>query len=938
MHRLSLLSLVSVVVIMSSASTQSQPLNFSRHDDGVVVKLPEGAVRVQFWADNIVRVTHMPADGFPDRPSLMVLPDSKQTCRLELEKTNDGLLLSTSALRVRINSAGQVSFSTPDGRELLREQSTALTPAEVSGERTYHVEQVFRVPQSDALYGLGQHQDGVMNYRGHDVTLVQENRIVAVPFLSSSGGWGILWENYSKTKFHDGEDGTRLWSEVGDGVDYYLVAGGNLDGVIAGYRQLTGKAPLFGRWAYGYWQSKERYRSQKEIISVVKEYRRREVPLDNIVQDWQYWGKHGWNALEFDRRFFPNPKEMIDTLHALHSHVMISVWPNFDSSTAVWKDFRSHGYLCRKPDGTWTRLYDAYNPKARDLYWDWLNRKLFSIGIDAWWLDATEPEFAGANLDEVAEHIKELGRHYLGTWARYLNSYSLMTCKGVYEHQRAETDRKRVFILTRSGYGGQQRYAAATWSGDISASWEVLRKQISAGLNFCLSGLPYWSMDIGAFVPNNPLGSRDEAYRELYVRWFQFGAFCPIFRSHGTGTPREVWQFGDKGSWAYDALVKADKLRYRLLPTIYSLAWQVTQHDGTIMRALAFDFPHDERALNQDREFLFGKSLLVAPVTEKMYFEHTYTGQLIPSENLFTAESHRGGLTAEFFNGTHLDTLAATKVVPQIDFDWNQAGLPEGVNRYFFSVRFRGEIQTEEPGEYIFATTSNDGVRLWIGDKLVVDNWTGHGVTIDFGKIRLDGHKRYPIRLEYFQLKGNAIIRLKWIRPTEVKRLRPQQLPPVKNWPVYLPAGVRWFDFWTGRVHSGGRTLSVPAPIDRIPLFAREGSILAFGPVLQYWNEKPTDPIELRIYPGADAQFTLYEDEGDGYDYERGVYAVIPIRWDDETRTLTIGARRGRFPGMLEKRSFRIVLVRPGHGVGDEEEAKPDRVVEYEGKEIRVKL
>ncbi|NOZ57375.1 MAG: DUF4968 domain-containing protein, partial [Calditrichaeota bacterium] len=730
---------------MKTGWANAAPLDVSKSANGAAVHLPQGQVQVEFWAPNIVRVIHAPPEGYQERPSLMVLPGSKASVDWQLQQGSQELVLRTAALEVRIDSDGHVHFARPDGREVLHETGTELEPAEVSGERVYHVRQVFRVPADQALYGLGQHQDGVMNYRGHDVTLVQENRIVAVPFLSSSAGWGILWENYSKTKFHDGEDGTWLWSEVGDGVDYTFILGDNLDDVIAGYRRLTGKAPLFGRWAYGYWQSKERYRSQHEIISVAQEYRRRRVPLDNIVQDWQYWGEHGWNALEFDRRFFPDPKAMIDSLHALHTHVMISVWPVFDSTTAVWEDFKRHNFLCRKPDGSYTRLYDAYNPAARALYWDWLNRKLFSIGIDAWWLDATEPEFQGATLDEIAENAKAMGRHYLGTWARYLNAYSLMTCKGVYEHQRATTDRKRVFILTRSAYGGQQRYAAATWSGDITASWDVLRKQISAGLNFCLSGLPYWSMDIGAFVPNNPLGCRDEAYRELYVRWFQFGAFCPIFRSHGTGTPREVWQFGDKGDWAYEALVKMDRLRYRLLPTIYSLAWKVTSDDYTLMRALAFDFPHDPRALNEDREFLFGPSLLVAPVTEKMYFEHTYTGRLIPSKNLFTADGQPGGLTATFYHGTNFDTLVARQVLPQIDFDWKQAGLPEGVRSTFFSARFQGEVLTEEPGDYIFAVTSNDGVRLWVGDTLVIDNWTGHGVTIDFGRVHLQGHKRYPI-------------------------------------------------------------------------------------------------------------------------------------------------------------------------------------------------
>ncbi len=903
--------------------------------DGVLLRMSGRVLRIELWDQDIVRVVHAAGPEEPHHPSLMVLPEAKSDVKFAVRDKGDGWLVETARLGVLVHSDGRVEFLDLGGQVRLRERGTLLEPAFVAGESTYHVAQDFRLMPEEAIYGLGQHQSGVMNCRGNTVTLVQENREVAVPVVVSSRNWGILWDNYSKTVFQDTPERMRLWSEVGDAVDYYFFLGENLDEVIGAYRRLTGPAPMLPRWAYGYWQSKERYRSQHEIIGVVQEYRRRKVPLDVIVQDWQYWGEHGWNAIEFDRRYFPDPPAMIDSIHALHAHYLISVWPVFDSTTAVFKDFARRGLLCVKPDGEVTRLYDAYNPEARARYWGWLNRRLFSIGVDGWWLDATEPEFPGATLDEIAENAKAMGRHWLGTWARYLNAYSLMTCKGVYEHQRSTTERKRVTILTRSAYGGQQRYGAITWSGDIHASWEVLRNQIAAGLNFCLSGLPYWTMDIGAFVPDNPLGCNDEAYRELYVRWYQFGAFCPVFRSHGTGTPREVWRFGDRGSWAYEALVKADELRYRLLPYIYSLAWRVTSEGYTMMRGLVFDFPQDARARNTADEFMFGPAFLVCPVTRKMYFEHTYTGTVIPQANLRTPDG-RPGLLAEFYEGTSFEKFVTRRVFPQIDFDWNSGVRPEEVRPTYFSIRFIGELRTEEPGEYTFLTTSNDGIRLWVGDHLVIDNWTGHGATIDVGRIRLEGNRWYPIRLEYFQLGANAVTKLSWIRPSEADKMRPQSVPPPQSWRVYLPAGSDWYDFWSGRRFEGGRELEVLTPIDRMPLFVRAGSIVPMGPVLQYADERPADPIELRIYPGADAEFLLYEDSGDGYDYEKGAYATLRICWYDAEGTLLIDPWQGAFPGLRRQREFRVVWVREGHGTGLEPESQPDTVVHYNGGPLRV--
>ena len=553
--------------------------------------------------------------------------------------------LVTSKLDVRVNRlTGAVVFYNHDNQLLLKEPEIGgkvFTSENVMDENVWHVKQEFVLTENEALYGLGQHQDGFMNYRNHDVLLVQTNTNASVPFFVSTNGYGILWDNYSQTKFHDGTDGTFIWSEVADAIDYYFIAGSQLDDVIAGYRTLTGKAPLFGKWAFGYWQCKERYHTQDEIINVVKEYRKKQIPLDNIVQDWMYWGDLGWSAMDYDRKKFPDPTEMIKTIHELNTHYMISIWPRFDPKSAIYKEMDSQGHVFHTDGEQEGYVYDAFSEKARDIYWHYVNKGLFSHGVDAWWMDATEPEF-GDIKEEVSDKAKKYGYTAMGSWARYLNAYSLMSTKGVYEAQREATSDKRVFILTRSAYAGQQRYAGVTWSGDIVATWDVFRKQISAGLNFCMAGIPYWTTDIGAFIPNNPLGCKDEAYRELYVRWFQFGAFCPIFRSHGTGTPREVWQFGEPGTWAYDTLVKYDKLRYRLFPYIYSLAWKVTNEDYTMMRGLAFDFKEDQKVLGIDDQYMFGPAFLVNPVTEHMYYQPTFVGEVIPSSQLFTRDGVQG--------------------------------------------------------------------------------------------------------------------------------------------------------------------------------------------------------------------------------------------------------------------------------------------------------
>jgi len=578
--------------------------------------------------------------------------------------------------------------------------------------------------------------------------------------------------------------------------------------VIACMRDLTGQVPMFPLWTYGYFQSKERYKSQDETVSVVRKYRELGVPLDGIIQDWQYWGNNYlWNAMEFLNPDFYNPLKMMDQVHDLHAHMLISIWNSFGPHTKQYKELEEIGALMdfqtwpQSGSQKWppnmdypsgVRVYDPYNPMARDIYWKHLNRGIFSLGMDGWWIDSSEPdhlEFKPSDFDN---------KTWLGSFRKVRNAFPLMTVGGVYDHQRSVTSEKRVFILTRSAFAGQQRYGANTWSGDVVASWDALRNQIPAGLNFSMCGIPYWNSDIGGFfLWNFPKKLDDANYCELYARWIQFGAFCPMMRSHGTDAPREIYQFGKKGDKIYDAIEKYIKLRYRLLPYIYSTSWDVTANQSTMMRALVMDFARDKKALDINNEYLFGKSLLVCPVTKSMY-----------------------------------------------------------------------------------------------------------------SKIRVNNNDTTHV----------------------------EDFSTIEDVEIYLPKGTDWIDFWTGEQFSGGQTINKNAPMDIMPLFVKAGSILPVGPEVQYATEKKWDQLEIRIYPGADGEFTLYEDENDNYDYEKGAYSTITFAWNDEKKVLLIHTRKGSFPGMIKERTFRIVKVCPGTGTIMDRIEKYDKVISYDGKQIEIKF
>lgn len=916
-------------------------------EDGLLVHLAPNTpnatrqVKLQVINDHIIHVSATPAASFDTTASLMVNFSAPAGNWESGEK--DGLAwIRTRAIYATVNEAtGEVNFSDLQGHPILQEQAgggKTFQPITVDGEHLYHIKQVFRSPKEEAFYGLGQHQTGLMDYKDQDVDLTQYNAIAVTPFLLSTRHYGLLWDNYSISRFGDdrtyqqldglqlfdskGQPGAltatyrqhdtiftirreasldyayldqqkdfpkgidlrnatvrwegqvspkegglqkffisgsgylKIWvdgklmldkwreswnpgpslfrytmqkgkryalkvewvpdsgesyvslkylpptptaladhmqlsSEAAARIDYYFIYGATADDIIAGYRTLTGKATLLPSWAFGFWQSRERYKTQAEIMQTAQEFRRRHIGLDNIVEDWSYWKENEWGSHDFDSTRFPDAKGMIDSLHAEHIHFMISVWPKFYEGIANYNAFDARHWLYKKNienrqrdwigPGYVSTFYDAYNPGARKLFWQQIKDHLFSKGVDAWWLDASEPDIYSNT--SIAQRKQLMNPTALGSSTRYFNAYALENARAVYEGQRAAAPDQRVFILTRSAYAGIQRYAAATWSGDIAARFDELTRQIPAGINFSMSGLPYWTTDIGGFYVEDkydhpaPRGAALEEWRELNTRWYQFGAFCPLFRSHGQFPYREIYNIAPEHTVYYQSMLYYNQLRYRLMPYLYSMAGAAYHQDGTLMRGLAMDFAGDTAVLHIADQYLFGPSILVNPV-------HDY------------------------------------------------------------KARSRS---------------------------------------------------------------------------------------------VYLPKGNGWYNFYTGRYLAGGQHLQAAAPVDTLPLFVKAGSILPAGPRMEYTRELPADTLTLYVYTGADAQFTLYEDEGVNYGYERGAFSNIPLTYHEQAHTLTIGARTGQFPGMLQQRCFRVITISPRHPAGfDTREA--GTLVNYNGNATTISL
>ena len=753
-------------------------------------------VKIEFMTPSIVHVVK----GQPTK-SLVVIAQPEN-----VNVTKKGNTTSSSELTVKQDAQGNLTFLTAKGKVLLREKNCDVKEAR----------QTFTLDKDEAIYGLGTIQNGKMNRRGEKKRMEQSNLEDFQNVLQSIKGWGIYWENYSPTLFEDNANGMTFDAEVGDGVDYYFMYGGSADGVIAQMRHLSGDVPMFPMWTYGFWQSKERYKSAAETESIVDQYRALNVPLDGIIQDWQYWGSNYlWNAMDFLAEDFSNGKQMIQNVHRKHAHFMISIWASFGPMTQQFRELDKKGLLM--PFETWpqsgishvwppimkypsgVKVYDAFHPEARAIYWKYL-KTLYDYGTDAWWMDSTDPDFFNPKESDYAHKV------YGGTWRSQRNAFPLETVRGIYQSQRKDYGQKRVFIMTRSSYAGQQHYGSNMWSGDVNSSWDMLRKQVPAGLSYSLTGNPNFNTDIGGFFCGsyNTKGSgsapKNPQFQELYVRWMQYGLFCPVFRSHGADAPREIWQFGQKGEPIYDAIEKQIRLRYRLIPYLYSTAWQVTSANDSYMRPLFSDFAADKKVWNINDEFMFGRSILAAPIVNPQYTE----------EKIIRTDAMTG---------------------------WNRQNASDG-----------------SPAGAIDFTATKTATK-------------------------------------------------------------------------YLPKGATWYDFWTGKYYAGGQNVTLETSLDRVPMFVRAGSILPLGPEMQYVGEKAWDNLEVRIYPGANGDFTLYEDEGDNYNYEKGQYTTIAFHWNDKARTLTIDERKGSYAGMLTKRHFTIVT--------------PDgkqKVVEYSGQKVLVSI
>jgi len=800
--------------------------SFKKTNSGIKASINAIEVEIQFYSPEIIRVVKYPIGAHFEKKSLSVIKVAERT-KFTIDEINSNLYLKSKSIEVILNlKDGKVSFKTFDGKPLLDEKVSGaiFTEFNDAGTKTHSVSQSFNLDKQESIYGLGILQNGKMSQRNQKIRMVQNNTWDFVTFFQSDKGYGLFWDNYSPTDFNDNPEETSFKSEVGDGIDYYFMKSNNADGVIAKMRDLTGQVPMFPKWTFGFWQSKERYKSQNETVGVVKKYRELGVPLDGIIQDWQYWGdNYHWNGMSFLNPEFSKPQEMIDEIHNMNAHLLISIWSSFGPKTPQFQEMKTKNMLMDfqtwpqsgkevwPPDMNFpsgVQVYDAYNPEARDIYWKYLNKGLFSLGIDGWWMDSTEPD----HLDIKPKDFDN--KTFLGSFRKVRNAYPLMAVGGVYDHQRETSSAKRVFILTRSAFAGQQRYGANTWSGDVNSSWETLRNQIPAGLNFSLCGIPYWNSDIGGFFAgsynknwNNGSGAKNLSYQELYLRWLQFGAFTPMMRSHGTDIPREIYQFGKKGETIYDAIEKTIHLRYSLLPYIYSNAWKITNEQSTMMRALVMDFDYDDKVKDINNEYLFGQSILVAPIVNAQY-------------------------TPEVVVKTNEDT------------GWNKKG---------------------------------------------------------------NNEKPLDLAIDFNQKKSKKI---------------------------YLPTNTEWYDFWTNEKYRGGQEIDKETRIDEIPLFIKAGSIIPLGPKVQYVDEKKWDDLEIRIYSGADGEFTLYEDEGDNYNYEKGKFATTVFKWNDAKKVLTIEEQKGSFTGMMKERKFKVVKISTN--------LQPNnfsyKIVDYKRNKLSIKL
>lgn len=924
---------------------------YVRLKNGVQFRIGAVSKNVIFYGPTTVRVNANLGKNHWKSRSIVVV-DKPGKVPFDIEETPATVTIKSAKLRIAIDrKTGALSFMNGTGRLYTRESNDphSIKQVDISGAPTYEVENRLTLKPDEAIFGFGYTDSDDINRRNKDLLLVQTNLGIIIPVMMSSERYGILWDTYSKMRFQDGPDGAKLWAESAPGgVDYYFMGGESMDDVVADYRALTGAAPMYPKQAFGLFMSKERYVNQTQIVQVAENFRKEQFPLDYIVQDWQYWGsdKDGsWSGMTWDPIRFPDPKDMSNSIHKLNMKLMVSIWPSVGNDTALARELDQYGlrfeplhWISKK-----ARIYDAYSPKGRQIYFKHVKSGLLDNGVDALWMDGTEVEVGSAAGDPVRneQDIKSLGNNALGDFSRYLNPYTLLTTQGTYDGQRA-TSNQRVFTLTRSAWAGAQRTAAASWSGDIFASWETLRKQISGGVNVTVTGNPYWTQDTGGFFVRRdyPAGEKSPSYRELFARWFQYGAFNPLMRVHGTDVEREPYLFKTLDPQVYKSLLDTVHLRYRLLPYIYGLSAKVTNQGYTLMRPLPMDFTDDKATFGINDAFMFGPSLLVHPVTRAMYRTEPPPPVTIPAAYLRTPDG-KPGLAGQYFEGNNFDTPKGQVVDATIDHAWPApplADIPAGLSSLdHFSARWTGTLEAPEEGEYEIATEGDDGTRLFLDGVQAIDNWTNGGKRLR--SVRQTWHKgqRIDVKLEYFQNTMDRSLRLAWRTPSATQAQKENKPALDLTMQTYLPKGAGWYDFWTNERHDGGVTVVRETPLDIVPLYVRAGAILPMGPVLQYATEKPDAAYEIRIYPGADGNFTLYEDDNETYNYEKGQSASYTLAWSDKARALTIGARKGIYPDMVKRRTLNLVIVDEanGKGIGS---GKTTKSVVYAGHSMVVKF
>ncbi len=797
---------------------------------GFEIKKNQNLIRINAIEDNIIQITYTKREGFDDYSPIGII--AKENGNLNVQDKKEYILADAGRINVKINpenlkmqwnSISGKLFDVPAAKlantPVIKYSTEGETPIikrvkTVDGERNfvenlrpvedhmaYKCKLYFDWADDEQIHGLGQGEEGIFNLRGHVQYLYQHNMRIPIPFFISDKGYGVLIDCGCLMTFNDDRDESYIFLKCVEQLDFYVITGESFDEIIAGLRKITGKASLLPKWAYGYVQSKEKYSTAAELVSIAEKYRELDIPIDCVVQDWKTWSGDSWGCKVLDQERYPDSFNLKEKLNKLNVHSMVSVWPNMNSGTPDYEELMSEGKMLDD-----LATYDAFDENARKIYWRQAKRGLFDKGFESWWCDSTEPfsgpDWGGDMMREPWERFELVGKEhekFLGQ--ERANLYALNHAKGIYENQRADYGDRRVLNLTRSGYAGIQKYGTVLWSGDVSARWDVLKKQVSEALNMAASGVPYWTFDAGGFfvVHENwqlrgcecntdstkkwfwrgdfERGIEDLGFRELYVRWLEMALFLPMFRSHGTDAPREIWNFGEKGDIFYDALAATIKMRYRLMPYIYSLAGRVNINDGLMYEPLFFQFNNDEMARKNDDEFMLGKEFLVCPITEPMYYD---------------------------------------------------------------------------------------------------------------------------------------------------KNSKEVDMP--KKWKCYLPKGCGWADFYTSKEYKGGQIVEVDVTLSHIPVFVKQGSIIPMEEKMDYATQKLDTSMNIKIIPGADGKFDFYEDEGEGYDYEKGYYNLITMEWNDSRREFTIGAASHEFAGGIVGRECKII-------VGDQIET-----FKYEGNELKIRF